>query len=330
MDIKNFDINTTDYINDNVSNTTNEIITYNTMDIEKVLEYAFHLHKGFGKVPLKVVKNLNNVNVNIAQECDHLDIIEDGGTKTCADCGFEMGRNSNFEKEWRYYGEQDNSYSSDPSRCHYRKITEKSIFKDVENMGLPNHIICKSDQLFDMVTRGDIYRGKTRKAIIFACVFQSFKVDGNPKSLEYLQKKFELKRKVISKGMNHFGMNVTRDAKIVYQCISPNDLIPEILHKLNADNKHITNVMELYKIIKNRSSLLNRSKPQSIGSGLVWYYCVYTKKSTTIKELSLLVRLSEATIEKIAKEIDNILKTGFFKKKKKRGRIPKNIQSSLN
>jgi transcription initiation factor TFIIIB Brf1 subunit/transcription initiation factor TFIIB len=295
------------------------------MDIDKILEYALRMQISSDKCDYdddlkKISTQMTNVlDKNFLEDpCKHLDVIDDGGTNTCADCGSELSKQSSFEQEWRYYGNQDNNYSSDPSRCHYRKVTEKSIHRDVESMDFPTKIVITANRLFEMVTKGEIYRGNSRKAIIFACIFQSFKRDGNPKSLEYLQIKFGLKRKVISKGMNHFGMNVRKDVKLDYRCISPNDLIPEILQKLHSDKKHVNNVLELYKIITNRSSLLNRSKPQSIGSGLVWYYCVYTKKSTTIKELSTLVKLSDATIEKIAKEIDRILGTGLFKKRKER------------
>ena len=290
------------------------------MDLEQIIEDAFRFRNSSRTedVVKKIEETMDNhpTTRRCSEDiCDHLDVITEGGINTCTDCGAELSKNNSFEQEWRYYGDNDNNYASDPARCHYRKVAEKSIHGDVENMNFPSNIVTNANRLFDMVTHGEIYRGNSRKAIIFACIFQAFKMGGTPKSLEHLQVQFDLKRKVISKGMNHFGMNVKKDERVEYKCISPNDMIPEILTKLNSDQKHITNVLELYKIITNRSSLLNRSKPQSIGSGLVWYYCLYTKKSTTISELSGIVGLSEATIEKIAREIDRLLHTELFNKK---------------
>jgi transcription initiation factor TFIIIB Brf1 subunit/transcription initiation factor TFIIB len=293
------------------------------MNIEDALEFAFKIQKTAKDVyiPQHVIAKMIDYGC-MDDECPHTDVIEENGMNTCIECGVELGKRHNFEKEWRYYGDQDNSSKSDPSRCHHRKVVERSIYKDVEHMKFPPNIVGHANRFFDMVTGGEIYRGNSRKAIIFACISQAFKNDKNPKSLEYLQDKFNLKRKVISKGMNHFGVNVHKDEKVTYKCISPDDLIPEILSKLNSEKKHIDSVMTLYKFIKNKSSLLNRSKPQSIGSGLVWFYCVQTNKTTTIKELSALVSLSEATIEKIAKEIDSLVGTNLFEKKK-RGRTLK-------
>ena len=172
--------------------------------------------------------------------------------------------------------------------------------------------------VFDEVTKGDIYRGNSRKAIVFACVFEAYKQSGNPKSLEFLQDKFRLQRKVISKGINHVGMNTSKKKKNISVSLSPVDLIEETMTKLEADEKQIKNTMEIYNNIKNRSSLLNRSKPRSISTGVIWFYCVYTKKTITIKELSTISNLSEATIEKIAKEIDRIFKSNLFTAKRKK------------
>lgn len=277
-------------------------------------------------VPITVPITRPTISTNTQSDyCSHENVVDEMGCMICVECGSEISKNSNFEKEWRYYGSNDNNHKNDPSRCHFRKNNEKSIFKDVDGMGFPYNIVSKANNLFEIVTNGEIFRGNSRKAIIFACIFHSFKNNGLPKSLEYLQTKFNLKRKVISKGMNHFGMNIKKKCVMDYKCISPETLIPEIMNKLSPDDDcHVENVLELYAKIKNRSSLLNRSKPQSITSGLIWFYCVYTKKSISIKELAKVVQLSEATIEKISKEVDVVLKTKLFTKKKKRGRIPKN------
>lgn len=292
------------------------------MGLEYDIELAFDNLSSINNIIKDIEKLVPDKSITNSSDCEHIDTTEECGTITCYDCGQELGKNKSFEKEWRYYGSNDNNYGSDPSRCHYRQTVDKSIIKDIEHMGFPSQINIKSNSLFEFVTKGEIYRGKSRQAIIFASVFQAFKLNGTPKSLEYLQDKFGLKRKVISKGMNHFGVNANKSLKLEYKCISPNDLIPDILKKCKAGDKHIDNVMKLYKVISNRSSLLNRSKPQSISSGLVWYYCVYTKKTITMKELAKIVDLSEATIEKIAKEIDKIIGSKLFKNKK-RGRIPK-------
>ncbi len=281
-------------------------------DLDSAFEYYFSKIKDE-----EDEEDKKKTDLNLSKSCTHDTIENINSVNTCLECGQEIGINRSFEKEWRYYEGSDGA-GSDPSRCHYRKVVEKTISKDVENMGFSKYIIEKSNSLFDEVTKGDIYRGNSRKAIVFACVFEAYKQSGNPKSLEFLQDKFRLQRKVISKGINHVGMNTSKKKKNISVSLSPVDLIEETMTKLEADEKQIKNTMEIYNNIKNRSSLLNRSKPRSISTGVIWFYCVYTTKTITIKELSTISNLSEATIEKIAKEIDRIFKSNLFTAKRKK------------
>ena len=81
------------------------------------------------------------------------------------------------DKEWRYYGQADNKRLSDPNRVHLRKIEDKNIFKDVENMGFSDKIVYIANQIYLQVTNGQIFRGNSRKSVIFACIFHSFKIN---------------------------------------------------------------------------------------------------------------------------------------------------------
>ena len=59
--------------------------------------------------------------------------------------------------------------------------------------------------------------------------------------------------------------------------------------------------------IQNRSSCLNRARPQSIAAGVVFFWMKNNNKNITIKEYSKKVKLSELTINKIIKEIESII-----------------------
>ena len=43
-------------------------------------------------------------------------------------------------------------------------------------MGFSDKIISKANKLYDEVTSGNIYRGNSRKAIVFACIFHAYKL----------------------------------------------------------------------------------------------------------------------------------------------------------
>ena len=64
----------------------------------------------------------NNIPENEKEEfCDHLDIIDENGLVLCIDCGLEISRTIQRDKEWRYYGQSDTKHSSDPNRVQQRK-----------------------------------------------------------------------------------------------------------------------------------------------------------------------------------------------------------------
>ena len=79
------------------------------------------------------------------------------------------------------------------------------------------------------------------------------------------------------------------------------------MNKFEATDIHKQDVIELYKQIKNKSSYINRARPQSIASGLVRYYILIKQKQISMQEFKEKVNLSELTIENMVKEIAKIL-----------------------
>ena len=102
--------------------------------------------------------------------CKHEHTIDSDGSIICVDCG-ENVKEDNYvceEAEWRYYGSTDNVEASDPSRCQYRKIIDKGITKDLTLLGFSHEVAEKANELYLIVTNGDIKRSNFRKGIIFA------------------------------------------------------------------------------------------------------------------------------------------------------------------
>ena len=89
--------------------------------------------------------------------------------------------------------------------------------------------------------------------------------------------------------------------------ITPKDLVKEAMKKFNASDSQIKDVINLYGKIENRSSMLNRSRPQSVAAGLTYYYILMKHKDITLKDFTKEVNLSELTVTKITKEISKVL-----------------------
>ena len=70
--------------------------------------------------------------------------------------GNEIEKTIFQDKEWRYYGNSDNNRTSDPNRVHIRKIDDRNIFQDVENMKFSDKIVSLAIQIYIKVIKGSI------------------------------------------------------------------------------------------------------------------------------------------------------------------------------
>lgn len=240
--------------------------------------------------------------------CLHNEIINDNGIVLCTDCGIEVTKIVSYEKDWRYYGSDDTRKNSDPNRCHIRKIEDKSIYKDVENFGFSEIIINTANDIYSEVTKGKIFRGNSRKAIIFGCIFHSVKLNKKFYSCDSLKTIFKLDKKIILKGIKYVNLNMPKN-NILNQYITPIELVNEYILKFIYTEDDIKLISSIYEKIKNKSSLINRSRPQSIASSLIYYY--FSKKlgsnNFSIRDFIKKIKLSELTINKITKEIVRLL-----------------------
>ena len=255
--------------------------------------------KNFEKFEAAKSKNKKIVRVS----CNHESTETRGGIETCTECGEILKNTIMHDREWRNYMNS----GKDPNRVQKRKSDERSIFKDVQGLGFSNKIVSVANDLYTDVAKGSIFRGNCRKAIIFACIFHAYKSNGQPKTHEKLIKLFKLNRKAGLKGLKHVTLNSTSPL-LRGGHITAEHLIHEIMNTFSASDTQKSDVAELYSRIKNKSSNLNRARPNSVASGLVYYWVVNSGISITLKEFAKSCSLSDITITKISKEVASILK----------------------
>ena len=99
-------------------------------------------------------------------------------------------------------------------------------------------------------------------------------MEGNPQSHDKLIEIFKITRKSGLKGIKHVNLNSTKETRINMTHITPEHLLKNILDKFKATDAQHNEVLELYSNVKNRSSKLNRSRPQSIASGVSYYWII--------------------------------------------------------
>jgi transcription initiation factor TFIIIB Brf1 subunit/transcription initiation factor TFIIB len=257
--------------------------------------------KNFEK--FEAAKHKKKKKVSVRVSCHHKTTETRGGIETCTECGEILKNTIMHDREWRNYMNS----GKDPNRVQKRKSDERSIFKDVQGLGFSNKIVSIANDLYTDVAKGSIFRGNCRKAIIFACIFHSYKSTGHPKTHEKLIKLFKLNRKAGLKGLKHVTLNSTSPL-LRGGHITAEHLINEIMNTFSASEKQKLDVANLYNQIKNKSSNLNRARPNSVASGLVYYWIVASGISITLKEFAKSCSLSDITITKISKEVASIIK----------------------
>lgn len=240
--------------------------------------------------------------------CAHTNVTKDKGYTICQDCGIELYEDISHEQEWRYFGDQDNRGSSDPSRCQYRKAPEKGIKNELSKIGFPPDICDLADKLYLVITQGEIKRSELRRGIMFATVFEAYKIKGRPKVPQDIQVKIGINKKTMSQGLTHYKTKCPREY-FNYEEIDAKNFIPQIMNKLNIKQEHIDKVLVLYDKIKNSCSIMNRSNPQSASKSLIYYYLRRKGCNIHPQKYGKIVQLSEIIILRISGEISRILGT---------------------
>ena len=252
--------------------------------------------------------------IKIENKCNHI-YISDGKNEICKDCGCIKSKPLSLEKEWRYFG-HDNK-KNDPSRCNLRKTNTKApITTQCDKINFSGKVINDANQFYTEVTKGKIYRGKKRIAIIYACVYYSLKGSNSPYSPDKLLDLFEIDRTTALRGLKFVKTNLTqKENKLLTlktkEKYNENEseiekLLNEIMEDLNATSSQIQEVKMIYKYLCGKSSLLNRSRPQSFATGLAKYYIMKKNPSFSF-EIKYNVKLSNLTLKRIISEIETIM-----------------------
>ena len=232
---------------------------------------------------------------NNLKTCEHSNFIQDKNILVCVDCGQCIQKLFNQHREWK-------SQQTRPN------VDEKNIFKDVENIHFSEHIVQIANALYIQVTKDKIYRGNARRGIIAACVFYAFKVIGKPLIYKKIIKLFNINKKIGLKGLKFVSINAPKNSVIHKTQITPLTYIEYYMDELQASMNDIQNIKTLYQRIEQcQIQKLNRSRPQSVASGIVYYWLLEENRKITLKTFSKITELSELTIVKIQKDIKELM-----------------------
>jgi len=233
--------------------------------------------------------------------CPHSSLNEQRGMLICNACGEVMPDNYDNDKEYKYINMKQQSGRQ------VRKMYEKSIFKDLDAYCIPQSIQIHANEHYKKVSDGKIFRGQSRKAVIFSCVFIAYKQMNQPQSIERLQTVFKISKKTVSKGIKIVGLALQKQDNKMF--LNVDDLIPEMLSKFQSSTEVQEKVKQLYFLIQNRSSTINRSRPRSVAAALIYYFMKASNKQFSDKVFCSTVQLSKLTIQKLHQEISSCIQS---------------------
>jgi hypothetical protein len=237
--------------------------------------------------------------------CLHKRCVIEQSIQFCTICGVETSHQIFLETK-------PETRPSDLTYYQFKKSDAKGILNDIINMGFSGEINTITNDIYLQISNGKIYRGNSRKSIIFACVFSAFKIQGNPQPYESLLKMFNLDRKNGLKGLKIVNGLLPKDSIVRTTRITPYDLIKYLLQKFNVQDEYYASICKMYDEIENKSVVMSRSRPSSTIAGLIYYYILLHNKNITMSEYLSKIELSELTIKKIVKQIDVVRGTNLL------------------
>jgi transcription initiation factor TFIIIB Brf1 subunit/transcription initiation factor TFIIB len=242
-------------------------------------------------------KFTNELSTPKSDNCLHEQLIYENGVDICVNCGREMGDKVSFSKSF-------NIGTTKKEQRYERVKKQKNIYNDVANIDLSDHIKDMANEIYVRACKDHVHRGAYRRAIIFASVFTAYKLDNNPQSCDSLLTYFKIKRRDALKGLKFISEHV---GSMPLSYITPQDIIKEYMNRFQASRLQIDKVLEMYSIIEGRSSILNRSRPQSVAAGMIYYYSHETGSKLQMKNFLSKISISELTVHKICKEIRRVM-----------------------
>jgi len=200
-------------------------------------------------------------------------------------------------------------------RWNSMPYAERSLYKvfvliesKCQENALPRVISDTAKSLYKILSGAKISRGSNRTGIIAACVFNACKECGAPRSPNELASIFKIDPKVMTKGCKNYTeiMRLSKtDMSRVHniKSIDLNDFITRFSHNLHLGDKQIKQINHISDLCQDLH-LISDNTPPSMASGCIYLYVKVQNLEISKKDISLICKISEVTINKCAKKLE--------------------------
>ena len=266
---------------------------------------------------------------------------------TCKVCNKTIGDILNVP-EWRYYGSTD-SKRNDPTRCGmpvnpllpgsslgttinnkgniydristrqnwnsmpYKERSKYKVFMEISEKcnknQLPNIIRETAKSLYSIIADTKISRGKNRRGVIGACVFNACKECKVPRSVKEIAAIFDMDPKVLTKGCKNYTeiirlnkINVNRSQNS--ETIKMIDFVERFCHNLSISDTDMKSIRKITEICES-NHLIYDNTPPAMATGCIYLFSQLSKIDISKKTISENCNISEVTINKCYKKLIN-------------------------
>ena len=190
----------------------------------------------------------------------------------------------------------------------YKERSKYKVFNTIaekcDKHNINTKIVGEAKSLYNSISEIKISRGSNRDGIIAACVYFACKECNVPRASKEIAEIFDIDITIMTKGCKSFqeimNLNKKNKKRIANKSINPKDFIDRFCDKLNIDVKKIEEICDL--CLKN--NIISQNTPQSIAAGCIYFYIKKNDLDITKKSLSDVCKISEVTINKCFKKID--------------------------
>lgn len=194
---------------------------------------------------------------------------------------------------------------------------EKSQYDEFEKIkalsaksGLSKYIVDEALIYHKKISENKTFRGCNRQGIIAASIYIACRKNNVPRTPKEIAKIFNLNSTDATKGCKnalHIINNLDKNSeeKTTFYKTTPSSFIERYCSKLNL-NKEMT---ELCKFIANnieRGDRMEENTPHSVAGGIIYFVAKNCNLNITKKSIYLISQISEVTINKCYKKLENI------------------------
>ena len=195
---------------------------------------------------------------------------------------------------------------------------EKSKYDDFQiisslatNSGIPKIIIDDAIKYYTKIIDARTFRGLNRDGILAASIYISCSINGNPRTAKEIASIFHLDTTSATKGcknaisiINEIEVDMDNKDRTHIQKTTPSSFLERYCSKLNI-NKELTKLCLFIASQVEKKNLIPENTPHSISAGIVYFVCQTCKLNINKKQVNSISKISEVTINKCYKKLEN-------------------------